>query len=207
MNPTNLPIHIFVDNIPLVRALAFGVGDGYPRAHYPAMQQTATDHPLFGAQKTPHDVFLHARYSATAAEEAAQQQHETLAQHFDRDAEHRAAALAAISPDVAASFAALAAADAEAEGLCPAHLWEDQHFPGVEAVTRTVRQSVPKVDEKGPVLHRGVPVLEPRETVEVLRRAIPPSVRLGVRSQLAARAAARAAAPPDAPVTSPDGNV
>jgi hypothetical protein len=199
MNPTNLPIHIFVDNIPLVRALAFGVGDGYPRGHYPAMEQTATDHPLFGARKTPHDVFLHPRYSATAAHETARQKQETPTEHFARDAEHRAAALEAISPDVAASFSALSASDAESAGLCPAHLWEDQQIPAVEAVAQTLRRSVPKVDEEGAQgPSRGGPVLEQRPVVEVLRPAIPPGVRLGVRSQLAARAAAAHAPTPAA---------
>ena len=103
MNPTTLPHATFVDHIPLVRAIARGVTDGYPRRHYEVMHEahapaglledgtTAPPHPLVGASIEPHEVFLHNRYAFPP-------ESETPAEHEARDGEHRAAALDAISP-------------------------------------------------------------------------------------------------------------
>lgn len=159
MNPTRLPISVFIDHIPLVRALAFGVTDGYPRAHYPAVRtHKESGHPDFAdAQPDPHDVFLHPRYAITPEVETDE------ARAAGRDPDHRAAALDAIAPEVAAAFAEVQAAEAEAAGLCPAWLWSDETIPAI----------APEVQAAEAEATRG-------ETV----------VRLGVRSILAARAAA-----------------
>jgi hypothetical protein len=171
MNPTTVPNHMFVNAIPLVRALSFGLQDlGGAAAHYRAVEsghEAGEDHPLAGAQKAPHPIFLHPRVTAPPDKESPEQLRE-------RDLAHRNAALMAIPREVASELAELSADVAAQVGLCPVWFWEDEPVPAVPAVTR----DVPAKDANG----NDVMV------TEILRPAVPATVRPGVRSFLKARA-------------------
>jgi hypothetical protein len=128
-NPTTLDPHTFVDYIPLVRAIIFGVKDTYPKAHYPQVLSAANlpskenpdcePHPIFALCKhEAHAPFKHPRYASPPDSE-------TTAELEIRDQEHRVDALEAIPPEIAAAFAKLSAKDAELQGLCPEVFWEN----------------------------------------------------------------------------------
>jgi len=138
-NPTDLAHHVFLDHVPLLRALSHGVEDGYARRHYPVVLEAANlpteadpgrdPHPIFALCKhEPHAIFQDPRYAAPPAEE-------TPAELELRDQEHRAA----IPPEIAAVCAVLTAEEAELAGLCPAHLWEDEALPAITQKGEVVR--------------------------------------------------------------------
>ena len=109
-NPTDLAHHVFLDHVPLLRALSHGVEDGYARRHYPVVLEAANlpteadpgrdPHPIFALCKhEPHAIFQDPRYAAPPAEET----------------------------------------PAELAGLCPAHLWEDEALPAITQKGEVVR--------------------------------------------------------------------